>query len=151
MEFKEKLEEHVKIVKKYQKEGFKEEQTKSYLKIEKISILLNPTWEIKFTTIKFLLETESYFIIKSILGKYTDLDNITFKDTRSYFGVLFQNNTRKWICRMFIGEEKTNISFPTDERRGGGAIREEKIKLESLKDLYSYENKLVEVLKRYTN
>ena len=43
MEFKEKLEEHVKIVKKYQKEGFKEEQTKSYLKIEKISILLNPT------------------------------------------------------------------------------------------------------------
>ena len=52
---------------------------------------------------------------------------------------------------MFIGEEKTNISFPTDERRGGGAIREEKIKLESLKDLYSYENKLVEVLKRYTN
>ena len=151
MEFKEKLEEHVKIVKKYQKEGFKEEQTKSYLKIEKISILLNPTWEIKFTTIKFLLETESYFIIKSILGKYTDLDNITFKDTRSYFGVLFQNNTRKWICRMFIGEEKMNISFPTDERRGGGAIREEKIKLESLKDLYSYENKLVEVLKRYTN
>ena len=52
---------------------------------------------------------------------------------------------------MFIGEEKMNISFPTDERRGGGAIREEKIKLESLKDLYSYENKLVEVLKRYTN
>ena len=94
-------------------------------------------------------EMESYFIIKSILGKYTDLDNITFKDTRSYFGVLFQNNTRKWICRMFIGEEKTNISFPTEERRDGGAIKEEKIKLESLKDLYKYEDKLVEVLKKY--
>lgn len=94
-------------------------------------------------------EMESYFIIKSILGKYTDLDNITFKDTRSYFGVLFQNNTRKWICRMFIGEEKTNISFPTEERRGGGAIKEEKIKLESLKDLYKYEDRLVEVLKKY--
>ena len=31
MEFKEKLEEHMKIVKKYQKEEFKEEQTKMYL------------------------------------------------------------------------------------------------------------------------
>jgi len=50
---------------------------------------------------------------------------------------------------MFIGEEKTNISFPTDERRGGGVVREEKIKLESLKDLYKYEDRLVEVLKKY--
>ena len=95
------------------------------------------------------MEMESYFIIKSILGKYTDLDNITFKDTRSYFGILFQNNTRKWICRLYIGNDRMSLRFPTDERYEGGGMVEEKTSIDGLKDLYGYEEKLIGILNKY--
>lgn len=94
-------------------------------------------------------ELEAYYIIKSILGRYTEIENLTFKDTKSYFNVLFQDNPRKWICRLFIGSEKSVISFPTDERREGGSVVEERIQFDSLKDLYNFENKLIEILKKY--
>lgn len=94
-------------------------------------------------------EMEAYYMIKSILGRYTEIENITYKDTRSYFNILYQNNTRKWLCRLFLGAEKMLISFPTDERREGGAVIEEKIQINSLKDLYDYEEKLLNILKKY--
>ena len=84
-----------------------------------------------------------------MLGRYTEIENLTFKDTKSYFNILFQDNPRKWICRLFIGSERSVISFPTDKRREGGAVVEERIQFESLKDLYSFENKLIEILKKY--
>ena len=93
-------------------------------------------------------ELEAYYIIKSILGRYTDMENLTFKDTRSYFGVLYQNNTRKWICRLEIGE-KIMLRFPTEERYEGGGMVEEKIYIDSLRDLYNFEEKLVKILKKY--
>lgn len=93
-------------------------------------------------------ELEAYYIIKSILGRYTDMENLTFKDTRSYFGVLYQNNTRKWICRLEIGE-KIMLKFPTEERYEGGGMVEEKIYIDSLRDLYNFEEKLVGILKKY--
>lgn len=95
------------------------------------------------------LELESYFIIKSILGKHTELDNITFKDTRSYFGILYQNNTRKWICRLKIGNNKIILIYPSEERNSKGNYLEEKVQLENLKELYNYEEILFTVMKRY--
>lgn len=95
------------------------------------------------------LELESYFIIKSILGKFTNLDNITFKDTRSYFGILFQNNTRKWICRLKIRNDKIILIYPSAERNNSGNFLENKMNLETLKDLYSLENIFIEILNRY--
>jgi len=76
------------------------------------------------------------------------MENLTFKDTRSYFGVLYQNNTRKWICRLEIGE-KIMLRFPTEERYEGGGMVEEKIYIDSLRNLYDFEEKLVGILKKY--
>lgn len=49
---------------------------------------------------------ESYFIIKSILDKYTDLDNITFKDTRSYFGFCFKIIQENGFAECLSGKKK---------------------------------------------
>ena len=44
-------------------------------------------------------ELEGFNIVRSILSEVVSVDEISYKDVQSYFGILYQNNTRKWICR----------------------------------------------------
>lgn len=88
-------------------------------------------------------ELEAYAIIKSILRNNIDLSHITYKDTESYFGILFDNNTRKWICRLYINVKI--LTLPNEDKT------HTKYELNSLDDLYSYSDKLIEVLNRYIN
>ena len=90
-------------------------------------------------------EKESFYIIKSILGKITNVKNITYKDTKSYFGILYQNNTRKWICRIIFNENDLTIVFPNAEEKRG----EEKIRIETLQNLYDLEEKLLNTVNAY--
>ena len=87
-------------------------------------------------------ELEAFAIIKSILRHDVDLKNITYKDTESYFGILYNNNTRKWICRLSLGSRKSLI-LPNDDKSRS------KINLESLDDLYTYDKELIENAKRF--
>ena len=47
-------------------------------------------------------ELESYGIIKSILRKTVDSQRIVYRDTETYFGILLDDNNRKWICRVYL-------------------------------------------------
>lgn len=94
-----------------------------------------------FTTVE---ELEAYAIIKSILRNVVDLSRITYKDTESYFGILFDNNTRKWICRLSLNVKKTLI-LPNEDKT------HTKYELNSLDDLYLYSDELIGVLNRYIN
>lgn len=89
-------------------------------------------------------ELEAYAIIKSIFRTTIDLSHITYKDTESYFGILFDNNTRKWICRLSLNVKKV-LTLPNEDKT------HTKYELSSLDDLYSYSDKLIEVLNRYLN
>jgi hypothetical protein len=89
-------------------------------------------------------ELEAYAIIKSIFRNAVDLSHITYKDTESYFGILFDNNTRKWICRLSLNVKKV-LTLPNEDKT------HTKYELSSLDDLYSYSDKLIEVLNRYLN
>lgn len=87
-------------------------------------------------------ELEAFAIIKSMIRSLVDPSNITYKDTESYFGVLFQNNTRKWICRLFLGTKKS-IVLPIGEKGS------ERFYIDSIDDLYNYEAELKEVIQKY--
>ena len=45
-------------------------------------------------------ELQAYYIIKSILYGKIQIDKLSYKDTESYFGIIYDNNIRKWICRL---------------------------------------------------
>ena len=90
-------------------------------------------------------EKEAFYIVKSILGKVVDINDITYKDTKSYFGILYQNNTRKWICRIIFNENDLTIVFPNAEEKRG----EEKIRIETLQNLYDLEEKLLNTVNAY--
>lgn len=88
-------------------------------------------------------ELESYFIIKNLLKDIVPVDDITYKDTESYFTILYKNNTRKWICRLVLTEAKKTLILPTE---GKEML---KYNLENLYQLESYKEQLIEVLQRF--
>jgi predicted type IV restriction endonuclease len=84
-------------------------------------------------------ELEGFAIIKSLLRTTIEPNDITYKDTETYFGILYKNNTRKWICRLYLGTKKS-IVIPTGDKG------QERFYLETLNDLYSYEEQLKNIV-----
>ena len=66
-----------------------------------------------------------------MLADTVPIEDIKYKDTESYFGILYKNNS--WKQLLIPDENKKFIRFY----------------IESLNDLYKYKDKLIEVLNRY--
>lgn len=88
-------------------------------------------------------EMESYFICKSILRSAVDVNRIYYRDQQSYFSILFDDNCRKTICRMYFNTGNKYISLWDDKGN------EVKHKIESLNDIYNYSEDLIEQVKKY--
>lgn len=100
-----------------------------------------PTKEKKIiTTIE---ELEAYAIIKSILRTIVDGDRIVYRDTESYFGILLDNNNRKWICRVYL-MASTKYLMISDENKHG--VRHD---IDNIDDIYKYSDELKASCKRY--
>lgn len=88
-------------------------------------------------------EIEAFYIIKGLLAGTAELNDITYRDTESYFGILYQDNNRKPICRLNLDTKRQQILIP-DEKKN--FIR---YYIESLNDLYNYKEQLKSVVNRY--
>ena len=88
-------------------------------------------------------ELEAYFIVKNMLADVVDIHDITYKDTASYFNVLYRGNTRKWICRLKLGDNSKTLILPDENKK------ELAFPISDIYDLNNYKDQLEEVLKRY--
>lgn len=88
-------------------------------------------------------ELNSYAIVKSILRKEIDPSRIAYKDTETYFGILLDNNTRKWIIRINLNSKNKHIFIPDENKKG---IRYD---IKTIDDIYTFEKEIVEALNRY--
>jgi len=90
-------------------------------------------------------EWEGYYIVRAILHEIVDIDRVAMRDTRSYCGILLDDNNRKPICRLhFDGKQKYITVF--DEFK-----KEAKIPIEHTKDLYKHGEKFKKTVKNYDN
>lgn len=89
-------------------------------------------------------ELQSFYIIRGILCEVTNPENIVYRDTQSYFGILFQDNNRKPICRVNLDKKQKRIMIPDEDRNFMTYY------IDSLNDIYQYKSQLIEVAKRYT-
>lgn len=87
-------------------------------------------------------EIEAFFIVKALVHEDLGEHDIAYKDTETYFGILLDGNTRKWICRLQLDGKKKLILPDCNKKYVTVA-------LESLNDLYGYKESLVNVIKRY--
>lgn len=97
---------------------------------------------------KVLIETteaelEAYFIVKNLLSDVVDMKNITYKDTFSYFNILYKGNVRKWICRIRINSASKTLIVPDENKK------EILYPLENIYDIRQYEETLKATLNRY--
>lgn len=88
-------------------------------------------------------EIQSFFIVRAILAGSIDLEDVAYRDTESYFGILYKNNNRKPICRLNLDGKRKYILIPNENKTF------EKIYIDTLNDIYKYKDKLVDVVSRY--
>jgi hypothetical protein len=91
-------------------------------------------------------EIESYVIVRTLMSDIVDPSRITHKDTLSYFGILLDDNIRKWICRVQLKENAKYLIFPTAEK--GKATKHA---IESLNDIIKFKEDLIKAVSLYEN
>lgn len=88
-------------------------------------------------------ELESYYIVKSILSEFVNPSNLYYKDTYSYFGVLYENKVTKWICRVYLKENVKFVIIPDENKK------EIRYELNSVADIYKLKDKIITRLKSF--
>lgn len=88
-------------------------------------------------------ELESFYIVRAILAGTVPISDVSHRDTGSYFGILYKDNNRKPICRIFIGSNTMQIMIPDENKRF------ERHYIAKLEDIYNYSKDLISVVKRY--
>lgn len=90
-------------------------------------------------------EMDAFYIVRAICCAKIKQDKIAHRDTQSYFGILFDDNNRKTICRLFLTERRKQIVI-FDENKN-----EMKYELESIEDIHKYSNELLKIVEFYIN
>lgn len=88
-------------------------------------------------------EIQSYYIVKSILSEFCDSKKITYKDTVSYFGILYDNKVTKWICRIYLKENVRYVIIADSNKN------ETRYDINNIDDIYNLKEQLLERLKQF--
>ena len=118
-----------------------EEETKNEIsEVEEIQQENQPDEKGVLTTEE---ELEGFRIVQAILRRNVSLDRVFLRDTKSYCGIILDDNNRKPICRMwFNGGKKHFGTFDKDKN-------EERHSIDKLEDIYQFEDKILETVQYY--
>lgn len=89
-------------------------------------------------------EKEAFIIIKSILRFTVDIKRITHRDVQTYCSVLFDDNNRKPICRLYFNRLENKIIAIPDENK-----KDVKYPIEQMDDIYTLSDPLIKSVSRY--
>lgn len=88
-------------------------------------------------------EIEAFYIVRGILAGIVPVEDVVHRDTESYFGILYQDNNRKPICRLDLDKKNKQLLIPDKDKKF------ERFYISSLNDLYQYKDQLISVVNRY--
>lgn len=87
-------------------------------------------------------EREAFQIVRAILAKHINPSRIVMRDTKSYCGVLLDDNNRKPVCRLRFNYAQKYLGIVEADRT------ESKYPIDQLTDLFSHEKELISALAR---
>ncbi len=97
------------------------------------------------------LEKEAYFIVRSIASEVLDANRVAIRDRKHYCNILFDNNQRYPIVRLYFNnEDHLRVEFYdriTLTKNGGK--KGEKVDINEVSDLYSYKERVINVVNQY--
>ncbi|WP_101674549.1 type I restriction endonuclease [Alloalcanivorax mobilis] len=88
-------------------------------------------------------EIEGFNIVKAIIRSEVDVKRIAARDTKSYFGVLLDDNNRKPICRLHFNRTQKYIGLFDAEKK------ETRHPIECLDDIFGLSDHLKDAVKKY--
>ena len=89
-------------------------------------------------------ELEALEMIRSILKDTVNKEDITYKSTKSYFGINYKDDARNWICRLFLTRKgKKGIHIPDEDKNPI------KFDFDEIEDLCDIKDELENIVNRY--
>ena len=88
-------------------------------------------------------ELQAFYIIRGLLAEVANIKDIAYRDTESYFGVLYQDNNRKPICRLNLDTKKKQLLLPD------GSKHFARYYIQDINDICQYKEQLIEAVKQY--
>ena len=81
-------------------------------------------------------EMEGYYIVKSILREVLDPKRVAVRDTKSYCGILLDDNNRKPICRLRFNTSQMYLGLINEQKQ------EENVPIGDVNEIYNYADRL---------
>lgn len=88
-------------------------------------------------------EIEAFYLIKNMLKSLLPVEDITYKDTESYFSVLHKGKTTRWICRFYFNSTNKYIAIPDENKK------EIKYQINGIYDIDKYQQEIINSASRY--
>ena len=88
-------------------------------------------------------EIEGFFIVKSVLRDKVDVKRIHMRDTKSYCGILLDDNNRKPLCRLHFNRTQKYVGL-FDEGN-----KDDKVAIEDINDMYQFADRIIATLDTY--
>lgn len=88
-------------------------------------------------------EIEGYNIVRAIAVADIPVARIFARDTKSYFGVLVDDNNRKPICRLHFNRRQKYVGLFDEDKN------EERIPIDAVSDIYQHSARIRESVRRY--
>lgn len=92
-----------------------------------------------------VMELEGFQIVRAIVVSDVDYARVAARDTKSYFGVLLDDNNRKPICRLHFNRAQKYLGI-FDE-----AKQETRVPIDEVQDIYHHADVLRETVRRYVS
>jgi hypothetical protein len=90
-------------------------------------------------------ELEGYRIVRAIVCSEVSIVRIVARDTKTYFGILLDDNNRKPIARLWLNRSKKYLGI-FDENK-----TETRIIINDVEDIYQHADQLRKTVSRYLN
>lgn len=93
-------------------------------------------------------ELEAFFLVRSLLRNVVAPTRVKHRDSISYFAILFDNNNRKPICRLYLesgGEERKKKFIGLFDKDKN----ETRFPIKSIDDIYRFEKELTATVQLY--
>ena len=88
-------------------------------------------------------EREAFRVVRAIVCSVLPIERIAHRDTKSYFGVLCDDNNRKPICRFHLNHAQWYLGTFDAEKK------ETRHPISAVTDIYQYAEQLREAARRY--
>lgn len=87
-------------------------------------------------------EIDGFNIVRAILREQIDVSRVTMRDTKSYCGILLDDNNRKPICRLRFNTSQKYLGVFSNKN-------EERVELDSIDDIFKYADRIKAVILEY--